>query len=547
MNNPELFSLQWWGTIVGGLAIFLMCITFLGDGLKKLAGAKLKSIIDKFTSTPLKGIIVGAGVTVIIQSSSATTALAIGLIAAGLMSLKQAVGVIMGANIGTTVTSLLIGLNIANYAPFFLLIGAFMFLIGNKQKLHNIGITLFGFGGLFFGLTLMESCLKPLAALPEFEAIVEQFSHNPLLGVLVGMVGTAVVQSSSAFIGVLQSLFAASSSSVFTLGVAIPILFGSNLGTTITAILASLGGNTAAKRAAGFHVLFNLIGTIIFILLLGPYTTCVTFIANGLGLEPKMQIAVAHILFNILTTLMLFPFTSLLVKLVTKIIPSKKSLLPEIDLSVLDNNIMDIMPIKALDIAYNEACKMGNLVILSGEYLLNYIQTGGNDYKESVLQIENNVDIFNNKLNTFLNKLESHELGFQEMELYSSIIKVFSDIERISDHHENLIEYIERSKELKEKMTPFEKESILTLFTHAHKMTSDVIQAFASRNKDILPDMRELEDQMDELTKQIREKYFEQACNREINRTYIDMVFIDVTSNIERIGDHCMNIAEEII
>lgn len=542
----DLFSLSWWGTIVGGLAIFLMCITFLGEGLKKLAGSKLKDIIDKFTSTPLKGILVGAGVTVIIQSSSATTALAIGLIAAGLMSLKQAVGVIMGANIGTTVTSFLIGLDIASYAPFFLLVGAFLFLIGKSQKLHNLGITIFGFGGLFFGLTLMESCLKPLAALPEFEQIVQTFSNNPFLGVLVGMIGTAAIQSSSAFIGVLQSLFAASSSTVFTLSVAIPILFGSNLGTTITAILASLGGNTAAKRAAGFHVLFNLIGTIIFMLLLTPYCNLVESIAMALNLDPKMQIAIAHILFNTLTTIILFPFTTLLVKFVTKIIPSKKSLLPEIDLSALDKNIMGIVPIKALDIAFTEANKIGDLVILSGDYLTKYVETLNPEYKDSVLQIESNVDIFNDKLNHFLTNIEHQDLGLREMKLYTSLLKVFSDIERISDHHENLIEYLENSKERREKLSSFEKESILKLLHHATLMTSIVIKAFNEHNQDIIFEIRNLENEMDDLTRKIREEYFSKVVKREESRSYIDMVFIDITSNLERIGDHCMNIAEEI-
>ena len=543
---PELFSLSWWGTIIGGLAIFLMCITFLGEGLKKLAGNKLKTIIDKFTQTPLKGILVGACVTVVIQSSSATTALTIGLIAAGLMSFKQAVGVIMGANIGTTITSFLIGLNIAQYAPFFLLIGAFLFLISNKPKVHSVGITLFGFGGLFFGLTLMESCLKPLADLPQFETIIQHFAANPFLGVIVGMVGTICIQSSSAFIGVLQSLYAASSSSVFTLAVVIPMLFGSNLGTTITAILASLSGGTSAKKAATFHVLFNLLGTIIFMLLLKQYTSLVVFITNGLHLDPKMQIAVAHILFNILTTILFFPFINLFVKFIEKIVKEKKSLVPEIDLSVLDKNIIDVMPIKALDIAYNEACKISDYLILSNDYLLEYINKNDSKYKDGVLKIEDNIDIFNNKLNAFLNKIEQSELGNEEIKMYTSLLKIFSDIERISDHHENLVEYISKAYELKEQMSDFEKESVVKLLEQAKLMTTTIISAFKNRESNVYNLVYRLEDEMDEITRNTKENYFNLAVNRDEKRTYFDMVFIDVTSNIERIGDHCMNIAEEL-
>src|SRR5690625_3845724 len=285
---------------IGGLGIFLFGLNFMGDGLQKAEGDNLRSILNAFTSTPFRAILAGAGVTVLIQSSSATTVLTVGLVSAGFMSLKQAIGVIMGANIGTTITAFIIGVDIGAYALPIMAIGSFLISFSKKALIHNIGKIIFGFGSLFIGLELMGSGMAPLESLPQFRQLMLDFSDNPLLGVSVGAVLTLIVQSSSALIGILQEMF---SHGTMTLDAALPILFGSNIGTTITAVLAALGTSVIAKRTAASHVIFNLVGTIIVMLLLNPFTSLVVMISNYLNLSPAMQIAFAHGLFNIINVL----------------------------------------------------------------------------------------------------------------------------------------------------------------------------------------------------------------------------------------------------
>jgi len=543
----DLFSLSWWGSIIGGVGIFLFGITFLGDGLKKLAGSRLKKMIDKFTSSPIKGIFVGFAVTGLIQSSSATTVIAIGLIRAGLMTLPQAVGIIMGANIGTTVTAFIIGLNISSIAPFILAIGVLIYLFASSPRLKHTGEVFFGFGALFFGLSLLETALKPLAQLPEFIAFVKDLGNNPFLGVLVGMTGTAVIQSSSAFIGIIQSLYSASASSGFTLAIAMPILFGSNIGTTITAVLASIGGSTTSKQAAGVHVMFNVLGSLIFLALLSPYTYLITWLSSLLQLDPKMQIAFAHILFNIITTLLLFPFTNILVKIVTKITPDKDNnlLMPEINLSQLDRNVMEISPATALGIAKEQTIVMGKLAQQSVEKLYEYFTKKDYSARDISVKIEATIDEFDRKLMQFLYSMEHSQLEQNEINVYSRILKTFKDIERISDHCENLVEYFNEFFSSGENIHEEAKEDILSMLTLASEMVKNSINSFEYKNTFLANIVREKEIDMDELNKQARERHVKRIVNnKDSGKKYISVVFVDLISNIERIGDHCVNIAD---
>ncbi|MGL4673895.1 MAG: Na/Pi cotransporter family protein, partial [Wohlfahrtiimonas sp.] len=293
---------------LGGLGLFLFSIKFMGDGLQKSAGNRLRTILDRFTTNPFMGILAGIFVTVLIQSSSGTTVITVGLVSAGLMTLRQAIGVIMGANIGTTVTAFIIGIDIGEYAYPILLLGSVMLFFFKAAKVQNIGQILFGFGGLFIGLDLMSSGLAPLRHLPVFTSLILDMSHSPILSVTVGTIFTLIVQSSSATIGILQGLYA---ENLISLEAALPVLFGDNIGTTITAVLAAIGASIVAKRAAAVHVLFNVVGTIIFLLLLGPFTHFMLWITSMLHLEPKMQIAFAHGTFNVANTLIQLPFIGL--------------------------------------------------------------------------------------------------------------------------------------------------------------------------------------------------------------------------------------------
>ena len=335
--------------VIGGLALFLFGINLMSDSLKQASGSKLKMIIEKTTSTPLKGILVGVLLTVIIQSSSATTALMIGLLRADLMTLSQSVGVIMGANIGTTVTAFIIGLPIAKYGLWMIALGFVLFFV-KKRRIHHLGGVFMGLGLLFLGLETMGGGLKPLAATPTAERMFAMFSENWFLGSVFGTLFTTLVQSSSAAIGILEELYALNANNIasITLGGAIPILLGANIGTTITALIASIGGNKESKQASFIHVLFNVTGAVFFLLLLTPYTRLISWIERTyLTAFSKLSIAVAHAVVNIVMTIVLFPFIKQMVWLARRVIRSEAETF--IDEMNLDERLLEESSLLALE------------------------------------------------------------------------------------------------------------------------------------------------------------------------------------------------------
>ena len=321
----------------GGLGIFLLGIKYMGEGLQKSAGNRLRDILHTFTSTPIRAVFAGILVTALIQSSSGTTVITVGLVNAGFIGLRQAIGIIMGANIGTTVTAFIIGVDIAEYALPILAVGALLLFFFTNKRIQYIGQFLFGFGALFYGLELMGAGMAPLQKLEAFQTLMITMSDNSLLAVFVGVIFTMLVQSSSATIGVLQELFA---QGALPLQGALPVLFGDNIGTTITALLASIGTTIAARRAAFTHALFNIIGAIIFLLLLSPYMAFVEWLQTVLNLDPKMTIAFAHGSFNITNVLIQLPFISVLAYIVTKMIPGEERVI-DTNLNLLDTNFIN--------------------------------------------------------------------------------------------------------------------------------------------------------------------------------------------------------------
>jgi phosphate:Na+ symporter len=315
----KLYSLAWWSYLCGGLSLFLFSINLFGNGLKKLAGDKLKPLIDKYTSNPLKAFLVGLIITMLIQSSSGVTAIAIGLISVGMMSFKQGVGIILGANIGTTVTSLLISLPLSNYSPFIFFVGVILYIYSTKSKNKYLDEVLIGCGGLFMGLDFIDTTLNVLASDSNFIDLITSFNTNPLVSLLVGTLGAASIQSSSAFIGIIQSIYEATKENNVTLIAVLPLIFGANIGTTITGLITAIGYNAASQKTAMFHVLFNLFGALIFMILLKPYATLITLLTTYWNLAPKTEIALAHILFNIFSTILIFPFLDPFINLINKL------------------------------------------------------------------------------------------------------------------------------------------------------------------------------------------------------------------------------------
>ncbi|MBU9712112.1 Na/Pi cotransporter family protein [Evansella tamaricis] len=540
MNCLELRDILF--MFFGGLAIFLFGIKYMGDGLQKTAGDKLRDVLDKFTSNPVMGVLAGIIVTVLLQTSTGTTVLAIGLVNAGFMTLRQSIGVIMGANIGTTITAFIIGLKISDYALPIIAVGTFLIFFIKSKKANNIGQVFFGFGALFYGLNLMGNGLKPLRELDIFVELTISMSEHPLLGVLIGTIFTVAVQSSSASIGLLQQLF---SQGAMTLDAALPVLFGDNIGTTITAVLASLGASIAAKRAAMTHVLFNVIGTILVLIIIGPYIAMIDFLQQSWSLNPEMTIAVAHGIFNVSNVLIQLPFVGLLAMAVIKIIPGKETVI-EYKAKHLDPVLIQQSTAIALGQAKKETLRMGQLaeqgLVESSQFVINKNKR----HAELTYQFEDAVNNLDRKITDYLVKISANSLSVQDSRLHSMLMDTVRDIERIGDHMENIIELAEYQVANKVRVSDLAMEDLNEMFS----LTIDTVrQAMLSLEKDDVGEARAVvlkEEKIDKMERQLRKKHIlrlnEGSCEASSG-----IIFVDMISNLERIGDHAVNIAEAVI
>ncbi|MFC0270015.1 Na/Pi cotransporter family protein [Metabacillus herbersteinensis] len=527
---------------IGGLGIFLFGIKYMGDGLQKSAGDKLRDILDKFTTNPLMGVLAGIFVTVLLQTSSGTTVLTVGLVSAGFMNLRQAIGVIMGANIGTTMTAFIIGINITDFALPIIFAGAVLLFFFKNKKLHNIGQIVFGFGGLFFGLELMGNGMKPLQTLEAFHELTLSMSSNPLLGVLVGTLFTVIVQSSSATIGILQELFG---QGLIDMNAALPILFGDNIGTTITAVLASIGASVAARRAALTHVIFNLIGTALILIILPLFTTLITNIQSNLDLNPEMTIAFAHGIFNTGNTFIQLPFIGALAILVTKLIPGEDSIIAY-KAKHLDPLFIEQSSSIALGQAKEEILRMGNFAIIGLEEANNYLKTNLKKHSEMSLQLEDAINNLDRKITDYLVLISRSEMSITESEEHSMLMNTVRDIERVGDHFENIVELVDYKQSNKVKLTESAMEDLDGMFTITIETVKDAITALDDKNTSLASKVLKSEEQIDMLERTLRKKHIlrinEGACTGQAG-----IVFVDIVSNLERIGDHSVNIAEAVL
>ncbi|TDL34534.1 Na/Pi cotransporter family protein [Jeotgalibacillus sp. S-D1] len=527
---------------IGGLGIFLFGIKYMGDGLQRSAGDRLREILDRFTTNPFMGVLAGIFVTVLLQTSSGTTVITIGLVSAGFMTLRQAIGVIMGANIGTTVTAFIIGIDIGEFALPIAALGAILLFFIKNNKVNNFGQIVFGFGLLFYGLELMSEGMKPLRELQAFIDLTQSMSEIPVLGVIVGTIFTMIVQSSSATIGILQGLY---SEDLITLGAAIPVLFGDNIGTTITAVLASIGASVAARRAAAVHVMFNIIGTIIFMILLVPFTWFITWIDQFLQLEPAMQIAFAHGTFNVTNTIIQFPFIALLAVIVTKVIPGK-DVVVEFKPKHLDPNFIEQSPSIALGQAKEEVLRMGAFAVQGLNETFDYLKTKNTKKAELGYQVEDAINNLDSKITDYLVKLSGTSLSAVESERHSILMDTVRDIERIGDHFENIIELVDYQQSHKVKMTSDAMQDLDEMFTLTIDAVSSSIEALDQNDHAIARDVAEKEDLIDKMERKFRKKHIlrlnEGECSGQSG-----IVFVDIVSNLERIGDHAVNIAEAVL
>lgn len=546
----DLFNIL---AMLGGLALFLYGMHTMGEGLSKASGGKLERVLEKLTSNPLKAVLLGAGVTAVIQSSSATTVMVVGFVNSGIMKLSQAVGIIMGANIGTTATSWLLSLagiegnNIwikllkpTSFSPVLALIGVVLIMFFKKEKLHDIGKILVGFAILMTGMSAMSAAVEPLADVPEFTGILTMFS-NPLLGLVAGMVLTAVIQSSSASVGILQALCATGS---LTYATALPIIMGQNIGTCVTAMISAVGASKNARRAALVHLYFNVIGTVLFMGAFYLINLFVPFAFLGEGAD-AVGIAVIHTVFNIVATLLLLPFGKGLERLayltVRESREEREALSNPDEFGLLDERFLDKpgLAMAHCKTVTNNMAELSRKALFTAFDLLN----GYSDEKaQEISRLEDRVDKYEDILGTYLMKLSGRDLTERDSETMSMLLHTIGNFERISDHACNLSE---AAKEMSEKGLQFSEKATteLHIFTKAlREIVSTTFTAFHNEDVEQAKTVEPLEEVIDDLNMELKARHVRRLTE---GKCTIELGFVhsDITTNYERIADHCSNIA----
>ena len=527
---------------LGGLGLFLFCIKYMGDGLQMAAGDRLRYILDKYTTSPFLGVLVGIFVTALIQSSSGTSVITIGLVGAGLLTLRQAIGIIMGANIGTTITTFIIGFNITHYALPILFLGAACLFFVKHNFINNLGRILFGFGGIFFALTLMSGAMEPLKHLPAFTELTVKLSHQPILGVFIGTLITMMVQASSATISILQNVY---KENLITLKAALPVLFGDNIGTTITAIIAVIGANTSAKRLALSHTMFNVIGTTIFLILLSPFSIFVEKMAQILHLNPKVTIAFAHGSFNIMTTILLFPFIGLLEYIVVKVIKEKDEDKVEHKPKYLDSALISA-PSIALGQVKQEILSMISITLKSLAKSVEFFHNHDEKYAERVEKSEDAINNIDQEITKYLTTLSQEHLTEKDGEEISMYLDMCRDVERIGDHAIGIVRDVRYEIKKKVVFTDVAHQEVEKLFRISKRIIETAEEALKTNDTEKAFAVVDLHNKLYAKEKEVRKAHIRRVSKQQCD-VKAGLYYIDVVSHFTRIGDHARNLVEKMI
>ena len=527
---------------LGGLGLFLYSIKTMGDGLQQAAGDRLRFYIDKYTSNPFLGVLVGIVVTALIQSSTGVTVITVGLVSASLLTLRQAIGIIMGANIGTTVTSFIIGFKLGEYALPLIFLGTMFLFFTKNRTANNIGRILFGVGGIFYALNLISAGMSPLKDLPQFKEYMVTLGQNPILGVVAGAVITVLIQASSATIGILQGLYAGG---FLDLKGALPVLFGDNIGTTLTVIIAAAGANISAKRVAATHVTFNVLGTILCLILLGPFTSMIEYFQALLHLSPEMTIAFSHGAFNVSNTIVQFPFIGALAYFVTKLIPGEDEVVKYEPL-YLDEQLIKQAPSIALGNAKKELLHLGNYAVKAFDLSYDYIINSNEKVAEKGHKTEEAINTIDEKLTRYLISLSSEALSQKESEVLTNILDSSRDLERIGDHAEaliNLNDYLQRKNV---QFSNSALEELEEIYRQTSDFVKDALESVENNDLEKAQSLIERHEAINKMERVLRKTHIKRLNNGECS-TQAGVNFIDIISHYTRVSDHAMNLAEKVL
>lgn len=528
-------------SMAGGLGLFLFGIRTMGDGLENAAGAKLKRMLEVLTGNRFLAVLVGFVVTAIIQSSTATTVMVVGFVNAGMMSLAQAVGVIMGANIGTTVTSLLIAPNFSSVAAASVLVGVILMLASKKTVVKNLGAIFTGFGLLFLGIDMMSDSMAPLrdsAGFMNFIVTVSESPLRPLFGIILGIVMTAVLQSSSASVGVLQTL---AMQGLVPLKFSVFVLFGQNIGTCLTALFSTVGAKKNSKRAAVIHLLFNLIGTGIFILiaLLTPYVEWI----EKLSPDPMAQIAISHIVFNIVSTVVMFPFAKALVKLSCLLVPGKDDSESEMHCKFIDDRLLNTPPFAVMQVS-KEVARMAKLARDNFETSAHALINRSDKDLDKVMENEEIINYLNHHITSYLVKLNALDITDSDSDYIARVFHAINDIERVGDHAINLAEAAQHNIGEGLKFSDPAREELNQLCGSVVTLLERSMAAFdnQSLSDNEAKELSDLEEHIDDLTLECQDSHIFRLNRKECN-TEAGMLYLNTITDFERVGDHAINIA----
>ena len=527
---------------LGGLGLFLYSIKTMGDGLQQAAGDRLRYYIDKYTSNPFLGVLVGIVVTALIQSSTGVTVITVGLVSASLLTLRQAIGIIMGANIGTTVTSFIIGFKLGEYALPLIFLGTMFLFFTKNRTVNNIGRILFGVGGIFYALNLISAGMSPLKDLPQFKEYMVTLGQNPILGVVAGAVITVLIQASSATIGILQGLYAGG---FLDLKGSLPVLFGDNIGTTLTVIIAAAGANVSAKRVAASHVTFNVLGTILCLILLGPFTSMIEYFQALLHLSPEMTIAFSHGAFNVSNTIVQFPFIGALAYFVTKLIPGEDEVVKYEPL-YLDEQLIQQAPSIALGNAKKELLHLGNYAVKAFDLSYDYIINSNEKVAEKGHKTEEAINTIDEKLTRYLITLSSEALSQKESEVLTNILDSSRDLERIGDHAEALININDYLQRKSVQFSNSALEELEDIYRQTSEFVKDALESVENNDLEMAESLIERHEAINKMERVLRKTHIKRLNNGECS-TQAGVNFIDIISHYTRVSDHAMNLAEKVL